>query len=640
MTVINGPSFQSAYDLIISLCNAITAFLLLIQFRHSRTPSFLCLACGYLVSGVLAALHVLTIPGVLIVSNVIDAAPNSAPVMRAFWLLAQPIGALAYVAAERWHPGPVADPRRAIRIGLAGVLGISIGVLLAATALVGNMPDLTDRIGNWWTTYAVMLPVLLAIQVAALLMVFLPARGGTVLSLWLTVSLLSGLTETVISWWLPGIGLVTERRYSLLFYVARTAGALATSLLLLALLHQMSVLCARLSAAVQSLETSERRLIEQQRRDAIAQLAGGVAHDFNNILTVVTGNLGLLRGTLRDARQYRMLDAAARAADRGGRLTRHILTFARRQMLRPAMHDLHDLLDEGQDLIQSAAGGRISLVRDFQATWSVCSIDRTEFELAVLNIVVNAQQAMTGGGTLVIHTVEAWVTASSRPEGVDVRLPSGRYLCVSFSDSGPGMPPDVVRHAFEPFFTTKEVGQGSGLGLSQVHGFAGQSGGDVTLSSTQGRGTTVSLYLPALAAATQRQAPAPAAATRGVRATVVVVEDTADVRDAIVEMLTDRGCRVFCAENAREGLALIEEHCETVDILLTDIVMPGGMSGVALVDEALRCCPNLSVLLMTGDAGGLDAANDPWVLRKPFSEAELMAGIQHALGQRRGERRA
>jgi signal transduction histidine kinase len=636
VATVNGPSFQATYNLLTCLCDGITAFLLIVQFRQTAFLPFLCLGGGYMFSGLMAALHVLAIPGVLIVPDVFGVTANTSMLVRACWLAGQPLGGLAFAVAMRRPHAPLDRVNRLSAMACGAVVLLAALVVLVVTRFDAWMPDLTDKAENWGTTYVFFLPALLALQLAAIFTIIRSTRCRTVLSLWLTVALVSGLTETVIGWWLPGVGVAVGRRYSLLFYVARIAGAISTSLLLLVMLHQIAALYARLVATVRSLQQSERHIVEQQRMGAIAQLAGGVAHDFNNLLTVISGNLDLVRAGVLEERHQRRLDAASMAAHRGARLTRQMLTFARRQMLRPEVHDLHTLLQEAEDLIQSASGGEIILTRNFRAPAAVCRIDRAEFDLAVLNIVVNAKQAMGQGGTLTISTDLLWVSQSRRLDELDAPLPDGAYVRLSFADTGPGMQPEVMSRAFEPFFTTKGIGAGSGLGLSQVHGFAGQAGGTATLSSVPGKGVTVLLYLPL---ETARTVPVPKPNPRpapSLKATVVLVEDTEDVRDTVAAMLANCGCTVFPAASGQEALALIEQHCSRLDILVTDIVMPGGMSGVALVDHARRCCPDLAVLLMTGYAGQPEPGYDTMVLRKPFSESDLAERVQATLADRRG----
>jgi signal transduction histidine kinase len=600
---VNGPSFLSGYDLLTALCDCITAFLLVVQFRQTGSVLLLSVGGGYLFTAIMAASHVLTIPGLLLTGNPIGATPKSPLVIRAFWMAGQPIGALTALLVRRFHPEPVRRINQATAGTIASVASLAAFAVVSATLAIDLMPDLTVQTGSWRASYVYFLPSLLAIQATAVVSVSLTFQGRSALTLWLTLTLFSGMIETVIGWLFVGIGLAPARRFSLFFYVARIGGMLSSGLLLLVLLQQIVALYARLIAALQSLKTSEQRLIEQQRMEAVGRLAGGVAHDFNNLLTVIIGNLEMLRMHQPGERQYRMVETATEAAKRGGNLTRQMLTFARRQMLQPAPHDINEVLHQMQDLIGSAAGNLVTLVEDFRAEAPISAIDRNEFELAVLNITVNARDAMPSGGTLTIKTRNVEIPGADNPTGVDADLAPGQYVQVQFYDTGSGMPPEVLSQAFEPFFTTKLAGKGSGLGLSQLHGFARQSGGDATLASAQGHGATVSLYLPRVPTTSLPSREEGDRDQHNLAATILVVEDTADVRDTVAQVLTDHGCRVLRATDAHEGLAMITEHCADLDILLTHIAMPGSMNGLALAELARQKCPRLSALLMTGYIG-------------------------------------
>jgi signal transduction histidine kinase/ActR/RegA family two-component response regulator len=634
VTFINGPSFLTAYDLLTALCDIVTGFLVAVQFRQTRSVLLLCLAGGYFFTGTMAAVHLLTIPGLLFTGNLVGATRNSSLIIRAFWMVGQPAGAITALLTRRFHPAPVQRTKWATVAVVAFVAALAASVLTMATLGVDLMPDLTIETGSWRVSYVFFLPVLVVIQATAVTSVFLTSRGRTALTLWLTLALFSGMVETAIGWWFVGFGLAPARRYSLFFYIARIGGMLSTSLLLLVLLQQIAALYGRMIAAFRSLQTSEQRLIEQQRMEAVGRLAGGVAHDFNNLLMVITGNLEMLHKVMPDEGQRRLVETALRAAHRGGNLTRRILTFARRQMLVPAPHDINQVLHDMQDLIRSAADSLVTVVNDLQAEASVCAIDRGEFELAVLNIVVNARHAMPSGGTLTIETRTVAIAAIGPAVEPGADLAPGGYLRVRFTDSGAGMPPEVLSRAFEPFFTTRVIGEGSGLGLSQVLGFARQSGGDATLASAPGRGASVAMYLPLTSATSQRDQEGGERQSRKLDATVVVVEDAADVRDTVVRILTNQGCKVLRAADARSGLAIVEQYREELDLLLTDIVMPGGMNGTTLADLASQRCPRLPILLMTGYADQPVDAGGRTVLRKPFDEAELVETMQRVLTRR------
>jgi len=382
---------------------------------------------------------------------------------------------------------------------------------------------------------------------------------------------------------------------------------------------------------------AEEQLREAQKLQAIGQLTGGVAHDFNNLLAVVIGNLELIGDATADRRDLApMIAAAMRAADRGAAQTQRLLAFARRQPLRPQAIDLNALLRGMDDLLHRSLGAAVEIRSVLApALWRTMA-DAGQVESAVLNLAINARDAMPDGGRLTIETQNRHIDqdcAAREPEMVP-----GDYVVLAVTDTGSGMAPDVAARAFEPFFTTKPLGQGTGLGLSMIYGFAKQSGGHVTICSEPGHGTTVRLYLPRAAEAATAAGDAPGAggAQRG-HETVLAVEDDADVRQVATGLLEDLGYRVLLAEDGPQALAVLEAHPE-VDLMFTDIVMPGGMSGIELAAEARRRRPGLKVLYCSGyaemavaRAGGIDAELE--LIGKPYRKHELAAKLRRVLGR-------
>jgi two-component system NtrC family sensor kinase len=377
-------------------------------------------------------------------------------------------------------------------------------------------------------------------------------------------------------------------------------------------------------------ERAETVAQQARRMEALGQLTAGIAHDFNNLLAVIMGNMEMLRDVV-PAPKRRMADAAITAATRGASLTRQMLTFARRQMLRPEPRDLNADLAQFDPLLRGALKQDIDVRYRWTDEPTVCSIDRTEFEIAVLNIATNARHAMPAGGRFEIATRRLRV---SEREAATLDLAPGDFLCITFADSGCGMSAEVRARAFDPFFTTRDVGEGSGLGLSQVYGFAKQSGGAVSLESELGAGTTVSLFLPK-AEASAAADPAPSDARR-IGGLVLVVDDADDVLDVVAETLSAAGCTVLRANGAEPALELLGRHRGAIRLLLTDLVMPGGISGTELMARARAIDPELPVLLMTGHAGTeLRADTDDVVmLRKPFHRADLLAAVARAMEAR------
>lgn len=342
-----------------------------------------------------------------------------------------------------------------------------------------------------------------------------------------------------------------------------------------------------------ALEVAQQAMLQAHRMEAIGQLTYGVAHDFNNLLTVITNSLDLIAMDSSDPQRIKRLVAGAqRAAQRGSLLTRQLLAYSRRQTLRPETHDPNALIYAAEAVLRRGVGENVSMEFNLGRGVGDVHVDAPEFEAALLNLVVNARDAMPDGGKVVIRTREH---VQKEREG---RRDSGRYVCVTVEDTGTGMSPEVIEHAMEPFFTTKEIGKGSGLGLSQEYGFAMQSGGDVTIESTVGRGTIISFYLPV------RDGDATLSeGDSGEPVKVLLVEDDPDVQALAIESLRFMGYAVLTANEGRAALEIMRRDPE-IDILFTDVVMPGGMSGVDLYREALALRPALKVLLTSGYARG------------------------------------
>lgn len=383
----------------------------------------------------------------------------------------------------------------------------------------------------------------------------------------------------------------------------------------------------------------EEELRQAQKMEAIGQLTGGAAHDFNNILTIIMGNLEMLEAKLPDSEPAReLLEQALEAADLGAQLTSRMLAFARRQPLEPTAVDINKLVLDVVDLLRRTLGAPVTVETILSTELKMAHADPTQLQNALLNIAINARDAMPDGGHLTIETEMAELDsdyARSRPDAQ-----AGHYILLSVSDNGTGMSPETQMRAIEPFFTTKDVGSGSGLGLSMVYGFTKQSGGHLRIYSEVGIGTTISLYLPL---AEEKLRPDDAAAARpeeyaGRGEMVLVVEDDERVRAVTVLRLKDLGYDVLEAE---DGLAAMEilRQSHSIDLLFTDVVMPGGLLGEELVDLARTLRPGIKVLLTSGyteSAGtqsGVLAGGAPW-LRKPYRKEELARKIRDVLDAR------
>jgi PAS domain S-box-containing protein len=375
----------------------------------------------------------------------------------------------------------------------------------------------------------------------------------------------------------------------------------------------------------------EEELREAQRLDALGQLTGGIAHDFNNLLTVISGNLHLLGAKLPDDRLARHLRECERAIGMGARLNQRLMTFARQRRLAPCATNLNEQTTDMLQLLRRTIGENITIRTTLASDLWPTLADPSEIENAILNLAINARDAMPDGGCLSIETANLTVARAGEPGRED--LAPGDYVRLRVGDTGAGMAPDVAARAFEPFFTTKEQGKGTGLGLASIYGFVKQSGGHVTIETAPGRGTSVTIYLLKLEGGQAAFAPPEPAApiARGGRS-ILVVEDNPEVRRLALERLETLGYQVQEAEDARSALAVLESGA-TVDLVFADIMMPGGVSGLELAREVARRWPSKQVLLTSGFAGpgGKTESLGFPLLRKPYSQGELARSIQAAL---------
>jgi PAS domain S-box-containing protein len=390
------------------------------------------------------------------------------------------------------------------------------------------------------------------------------------------------------------------------------------------LLHMNELLEERVMAALAEKAQAQAALTHVQRLESLGRLTGGVAHDFNNLLTVVIGALDIiLRHPENAERRIKLGEAALAAAKRGERLTAQLLAFARRQPLRFEACDLNDLIREGEPLIRRAAGDGLSLDLRLGATPALVRIDPAQFEAALLNLVVNAVDATPPGGEISVETQLRHLSSDEFPEIV-----SGRYFYLRVSDTGAGMTADVMNQIFEPFFTTKAPGKGTGLGLSQVYGFVRQSGGAIRVQSAPGQGTSFAVYLPVFKEGTQAKPAKRVGRKSGLALSVLLTEDDASVATITETMLKNLGHRVARAANGQQALATLRSG-QHFDLLLSDVVMPGGMNGTELAREAVALRPELKILLSSGYAGeSLDRAltEGAWpFLKKPYLQDDLDA---------------
>jgi signal transduction histidine kinase len=382
----------------------------------------------------------------------------------------------------------------------------------------------------------------------------------------------------------------------------------------------------------------EEELRQAQKMEAIGQLSGGIAHDFNNLLTVISGNLEMIESQLGNGKLRALLREAQDAADDGAKLTEQLLAFGRRQPLNPQLADVGQLVSNFSDLPRRTLGETIELRTVVTESSNLALVDAPQLQNALLNLALNARDAMPRGGRLTVEISRSRLDvdyARMCPE-----VGTGDYVLVAVTDTGTGMSAAVRQHAFEPFFTTKSAGAGTGLGLSMVYGFAKQSGGHIQLYSETGQGTSVRLFLPAVrsngkdASASASRSDEPEAMPRGGE-TILVVEDDARVRRIAVGRLESAGYRVLEAATGAEARAFLAAHPQ-ISLLFTDIVMPGGITGDELAKEARAMRPDIKILFTSGYAepnvaGRELSAAGSW-LRKPYTARELAVRLRELLG--------
>ncbi|SAK83587.1 sensor kinase/response regulator fusion protein [Caballeronia fortuita] len=387
--------------------------------------------------------------------------------------------------------------------------------------------------------------------------------------------------------------------------------------------------------AQRTLEQTQAALFQSQKMEAIGKLTGGVAHDFNNVLQVLRGNLELINARQpRDEWLTTRLFNALEAVDRGAKLASQLLAFGRRQALRPVPVNLGDMIRSTDDLLRRALGETISVETVVSGDLWNAMVDTHQLENVLLNLAINARDAMPDGGTLTLELSNAMLDDGYVRPLSDV--PAGQYVMLGVTDTGTGMKPEVLERAFDPFFTTKPEGAGSGLGLSMAYGFVKQSGGHIRIYSELDHGTTVRIYLPNSSAEAYEPVKRASAKLMGGPETVLVVEDDAKVQTTVIEMLSGLGYSVLRADNADQALVVLGSGVH-IDLLFTDVVMPGSLKSPEMARQALELQPHLKVLFTSGytqnaivHAGRLDEGVE--LLSKPYSRAELASKIRHVLG--------
>ena len=477
------PAFIPLNQAAFFINDLITAILLLVQAPHLRSRALVVLACGYIFDALMIIPHTLTFPGLFSPTGLLGAGEQSTAWIYMFWHSGFPLFVIAY-AMMREHPDRDRLKVQFWRSVLLSLFGVA-SLVCALTALTTAGQDVLPRVmfGNFYTPFLRFWTSATWLFSVAALACLYRRRRLTALDLWLSVVMCAWVLDVALS------AVFNQGRFDLGFYAGRVYGLIAASFVLTALLVESSYLYARI-------QRSREQLIQAQKMEAIGLLTGGIAHDFNNLLMVVRGAIELAEsqpGAVEHEKLVRLLRPAKRAVDNGTVLTRSLLAFAKRQPLAPTNIDINRLVEETSELLQRTLGGAIRIETALSASPSLCSVDPNQLENAVLNLAVNARDAMPSGGVLTIETNNADLDVEDAPaHGIS----AGRYILISVTDTGAGMSPEVQQQAFEPFFTTKGPDRGTGLGLSQVYGFVNQSGGHIRLCSKVGHGTTVKIYLP------------------------------------------------------------------------------------------------------------------------------------------------
>lgn len=633
-------TFVPIFDSIVVLSNLVTAGLLLVGFSRSRLRAVLALAGGYLFTGFMAVAHLPISLGLLTGSDLLLAGPQTGAWLDIFRNAGFPLFVICYALLKRGghRAGQLCAKTRTSILSVTACVVVGVSMLFFL-ANVGRplLPQVVNGDGYTAAMVGANAPILLLSLIALILLGL--QFPYSIIDLWLLV---------VICAWIPGVilsAIVNTGRLDFGFTIGHLYAVLAAGIMPLVLLFEAGRLTRRLDEAIAvaeernaQLAASREELAQAQRLEVIGQLTGGIAHDFNNLLTVIIGNLELIQRAYGNGDKIELLaQAAMQAAQRGEHLVGQLLTYARKQINYPQVVNLNQLIANVLSLLHRVIGKQIDVVPILSPILAPAQIDPAQFESALLNLALNSRDALGGGGRITIETRNALVDQSHAPN--DLEISPGRYVVITVSDTGTGMAPDVLARVFDPFFTTKEVGRGSGLGLSQVYGFVKAAGGHVKIDSQLGVGTTVTLYLPQ--AADRNILSEPESETVSLRrlsrgGTILVVEDDQEVLTVTAQCLRELGYRVVTAVNAMQALEILEGG-EPIDLLFSDVIMPGGMNGAQLAVRAQHVWPDLKVLLTSGytasalslEHGLPDNLN---VVAKPYRREELANKLSLVIG--------
>ncbi len=648
------PAFIPVYQSAVIVTDLVTAVLLFGQFNILRSWSLLMLASGYLFTAGMATVHTLSFPGLFSDTGLLGANTQTTAWLYMFWHGGFPLLVCGYALLSRGRESRVSFSNRTAVLGsIAIVLGAVVMVTMLATSGEAVLPAVMN--GNHYTPALV--PVVATIWFLPLVGLVLLALGRPAgkLDLWLMVVMASWLFDIALS------ALLNAGRFDVGFYVGRAFGLIESSFVLGAMLLETNRLYSQLALRATDLrlhagqleqrvdertealsrEMAERKqaqeqLFRAQKLQAVGQLTGGIAHDFNNLLGVIVGNLDLASERVGDDPRLRgPIQSAIEGAEHGAELTKRLLAFSRKQTLQLKRVAVNDLLPDTMRMLERTMGAQIAIrLRPAADLWP-CMTDPVLVEDAILNLAINARDAMPGGGTLTIETGNIHLDRHYAEQEIEVA--PGDYVLLSVSDTGTGMSQEILSRVFEPFFTTKDEHHGTGLGLSMVYGFVKQSKGHIKIYSELGHGTAVKIYLPR---ASSEQTSNTVERVRGTTIprgseTILVVDDNSSVRAVTVNQLAELGYNTIQATNAAQALEMLQRHPE-IALLFTDVMMPGGMNGYELMREAKQRYPALEVVLTSGYASRSvlnlpTGENLPEIINKPFRMRELAQKLRQIL---------
>jgi signal transduction histidine kinase len=636
------PAFVPAYQTALIGAYLIAAYLMLGFFKQVRTRSMLWLWSGSLyTAGVLIA-QFLSLPGAFVANVRLLGGTQTTIWLWFFWHLGASGMLLAYALSEFRGPGAQSPDATRSLIRAAVLTALALGATLLAVTRFHDMLPVEDVGGDFnritSTGYA---PLIQAIVFAALFFLWRASRFRTPASAWLGVAMvalafdnaitMAGGTRLSIGWYVGRLNALFSALVMLALYLkevnrvylaaADNASHLASAKLELE--RYQEHLETQVRERTQSLQETQNALLHAQKLEAIGKLTGGVAHDFNNVLHIINGNLDLIR--LFSGANDKVLPRCSSAQDavrRGAKLSSQLLSFARKQPLQPVPTSLAEVFANMDMLLKRAVGERIEIDLAIDPAAGNVKVDPQQLENVILNLTLNASDAMPQGGRLRIDVRD---TAQS----------GTTYVRICFSDTGTGMSGEVRERAFEPFFTTKAVGKGSGLGLSMAYGFVTQSGGQIDIDSVVGQGTTVRILLPRTSDSAVGKKAVPVTDIVGGNETVLVVDDEVEIQDNVGAILTGLGYRVLKAGGADEAHSILTAH-KTIDLLFTDVIMPGAMTSPQLAALARQLHPGIGVLFTSGyseDAVIHEGRLDEGVtlLSKPYVRDELARAIRSVL---------